>query len=266
MKTNCLVVVLAFLILVPSGCSKNDPVALKGEKVNSEIKDIKTLGPAGKAVKLFFKNWEFKQYEKMCSQTVHSRDEEIFVQRMRETPIEWRNLVILSEEASGDDWEVSLSLEVTDVASAFAACVINLLYTSDKDSKKSAFRLTPSFLAIQRFMPINQTWRVINLDGKYFIDLCVVGSKGKRHENVMNYVLDAGILNDFPAISAVPSKSDGMAISASAWLAMACINMNIPAEDAESIMKEAVPLVDTAKVNLKQLITKFRPTSDKKEK
>jgi len=153
------------------------------EKVNQEVKAEKPLGNAGKEVRTFFKNWEYKQFLKMHGQTVHSRNEDVFVTEMAQTPIRWRNLVILSEKQSGDDWEVNLSMEVTDITSAFAACMLNLKYPPDLNSDHPAFRFSPAALKIEQWMPVKQSWRVVNLDGKNYIDLCAGDSKGDRQQH-----------------------------------------------------------------------------------
>lgn len=250
-----------FVTLLFSGCGKQDGV--KGEMANNEIKAVNPLGPAGKLVQSFFKNWEFKRYKQMHAQTVHSRDADIFVKRMEGTPIEWRNLKILSEEQSGSDWDVNVSVDVTNVTCMFAACMVNLQFPKDKNSDMPDFHLSPSFLGIQKFMTMNQKWKIIGLDGEYFIDMGAMGSKVKREDNVMNYVLDAGSLADFP-MELGPNREDQIILKASMWLAFVCLDLAIPKEDTEGILIKSKPLYETAKKNLKELAEKIRSLSPKK--
>jgi len=275
MKATAKVVTLfVFLALAINGCDKkvekNKDGALKiegeynSEKANNQIKSTDSLGPAGKMVRSFFKNWEFKRFKQMHAQTVNSRDKELFIKYMEGTPIQWRNLSILSEDASGDDWSVNLSVEVTDVTCAFAACMINLTYPLKSDSGEPTFEMSPAFLQIQRFMPVNQTWRIVNLDGEYFIDICSGESKGERHENVMNYVLDASGIIGIPTESLPLSKENKIALSASSWLAIIRMDMDIPMEEIEGIMRKSVPLFKQARSNLKELIKTIKSLSDDK--
>lgn len=261
-KTVALFCLVGFFALATSGCARVEEVKKpdppKNEKANTAVTATKTLGPAGKLVQSFFKNWEFKRYEQMHAQTVNSRDKKIFINRMMETPIAWRNVAILSEEPSDDDWRVTVSLEVTDVPCAFAACMVNLKYTIDRESEAPSFMMSPAFLDIQEFMAVNQTWRIVSLDGEHFIDVCAGSSKGKRHENIINYVLDAATLGDFPSRFVSSSKSDRVAISASSWLALVCMDLKIQAEDAGDIMIKSRPLFRKAEDNMKNIVEKIK--------
>jgi hypothetical protein len=262
MKTaKSIVALLVFVAMVAMGCSKDEGQkdgqkagSSASEKANSVIKVVKDIGPAGKVVQSFFKNWEFRRFKQMQAQTVHSRDEDFFVEQMEKTPIQWRNLSILAERESGDDREVDISLEVTDIPCAFAACMVNLRSPQKDKAGKLAFWLTPESLEIQSFMPVKQTWLLVKLDEKYFIDVCAAGSKKKRHENVMNYVLDASDLEFLPFDALGGSDENKLMTAASAWLAGVFLNMNIPVEESKDVIAKSKPLFDKAQVNMKDLV------------
>jgi hypothetical protein len=209
----------------------------------------KKLSPGGLLVNSFFKNWEFKRYAQMHSQTVNSREEDIFVNALAKTPIEWKKFSIIDEKQVGEDWEVTVSMEVTDVKSSFAACMVNLKYDPRTGPGPRKFLASPALLGIQQYMPIKQTWRVVNLDGKYFIDVCAAGSKKQRHENVMNYFLDTSDIIVFP--------SKDKFLSASFWLAEVMMDLNIPEAEANAIIKESRHLGDKAEQNIMKLLSKI---------
>lgn len=246
---RCLVLMTLF-VLVVCGCDKKE-------------EPVKSFGPAGKLVQSFFKNWEFERYQEMHAQTVHSRREEFFVKFMQETPIEWKNMVILSEEPYGDDWKVTLSVDVTDVACALAACRLNAKIPSAPGSSLPDFAMTPRFLGIQKFMPIKQVWRVINLDGKYFIDICAAESKGERHENIMNYVLDASDMDSVLPIPEGASSEDKEALVVTAWLTKIVMDFNIPMENMPEylggVVSNSLVLANEAVKNIAELIEKRKP-------
>jgi len=200
----------------------------------------KKLGPGGSLVQSFFKNWELNHFSQMHAQTVNSRDQGFFVERMLNTPIERRNVKILSEKQVGKDWEVEVSMEVTDIKSALASSLINLQHYPKKDSLKRNILVTPAFLGIQEFMPVRQTWSVVNLDGKYFIDICSTGSKKMRHENIMNYILDAGLL--------LPLRDWQEA--AGTWLEIVMRDLNLPIEDADRIIDASLVLKERGEKEL----------------
>lgn len=232
MKVVFLLAILVSVLAFASGCEKK-------------------LGPGGALVNSFMKNWEFKRFAQMHEQTVHSRERRIFIDQMEKTPINWRNFAILSEKQVGEDWEVGVSLEVTDVQSAFAACVLNLQYAPEEVFRKRNFTATPALLGIERFTPIKQTWRVVNLDGKYFIDVCAAGSKRQRYENIMNYILGAGSIGFFG------SNRENKFLSAAAWLSLAMIDLNLPADQAKEIMEESRRLNKKAEQNMLKMLERI---------
>jgi hypothetical protein len=254
-------VLVGLLALIASGCGYKleAPKASESDvdKISKEIRPTKSYGPAGKVVQSFFKNWEYKRYKQMCAQTVHSREEDVFIKHMRGTPIHCRNMEILSEKPSDDGYTVDVSIEVTDLKSGFAACIINAKYPGGKDSELPPFRLSPEFLGIQRFMTVQQTWSVVSLDGEYFIDVGAAGSKGKRHSNVMNYVLDAAELDNLAEGPGI-SDEERIAGTVATWLATASLNMDIPKDDTVEIMVGAKPLYKKAEANLDDLVRRSR--------
>lgn len=263
---------LVVVVLVVCGCNKakddlvnkgEDPVPQIEERV-PEVQPVRTFGPAGKTVQAFLKNWEYKRYKDMWAQTVHSRREEVFVEHMEGTPIRMRNPAVLSEELVGDDWDVVVFVEVTDVTCAFAACVLNLKYPPDPDSGQSSFRLTPNFLEIEKFRPIRQTWRVVNLNDKYLIDLGAGESKINRKDNVMNYVLDSSDIDKFPALPGSEAEKEALAVSV--WLAMVSLDLGLSQREIKSAMREAKPMVEMANENLRDLIYKFKELEVEKAK
>jgi hypothetical protein len=200
----------------------------------------KKLGSGGSLVQSFFKNWESKNYSEMHAQTIFSREQGFFVERILNTPIERRNFKILSENQVGKDWEVEVSMEVTDIKSALASTLINLEHYPEPNSLRRNLLVTPAFLGIQEFMPVKQTWSILNVDGKYFIDICSAGSKKKRHENIMNYILDAGIL---------PPLRDWKAATG-IWLAMVMMDLNLPIEDTDRILDASLALKERGEKEL----------------
>jgi len=233
----------------------NTLIAAKKPTEAREVKDSKPLGVAGKLVQSFFKNWEFKRYSQMHRMTTHSRDKDAFTKHLAETPITWRNIIIKSEEQVGDDWKVNISMEVTDPACAFASCIINLEFPPDADSDGPKFRLTPSLLEIQDFMPIEQTWHVVNLDGEYFIDCCSGDSKHNRTDNIMNYVLDAANLGALELPSS--SREERISTDAAVWLAMVATDLGISNEETINIMIKSKSLHKKAIKNLKETLQSF---------
>jgi len=242
MKTKmvCFAMILA-MVFAWSGCGFKQAVPEK------------SLSPAGKVVQSFFKNWKFERYSQMQEQTVNSRDKDVFIEAMKTTPIQWRNFSILAEEQSGDDWDVTISLEVTDVKSTLAALLVNLEFPPPEDSQSSGFYMSPRFLGIEEFMPIKQTWRVINLDGNFVIDVCSGESDGERYDNIMNYIIDAGQVTTLPSLNDEESESDRIATAASFWMALVCMDLDITSEKMLPILKDAMPISEKAKAKLVKL-------------
>ncbi|MFA5986525.1 MAG: hypothetical protein WC819_04245 [Parcubacteria group bacterium] len=219
-------------------------------------KTEKKIGQAGSAVQMFLRNMEFKRYEQMHAQTVNSREKLIFVQSITQTPIVVKNAAVLSDRCSDTDGdcEVNVSMDVTDITSAFAAYIVNLRLSRDPDSTRSPFFFSPNILGIEKFIPIRQTWRVVKLDGAYFIDMGAGGEKTARHENIMNYVLDAGVTEEDINKKSVDEKID----SASMWLIFLSMDLNLSPEEMKTIIRNSAPLVDASIRNLSYMAEKMK--------
>jgi len=242
--------------------SKAEPVKAKAAM---EISASKKLGEAGTLVRSFFRNWEYTRFDEMHDQTVNSRRKDFFVKCLKQTPINCRNVEILSEKRVGDDWDVELALEVTDVTSALAALVVNTIAPPGNNSDH-IFRFSPHFLKIERFMKLKQTWRVVSLDGKNLIDIGARDDSGiERHSNIMNYVLDTGVIDHPPPRGPEGWTSDQQLNVSAEWLTEAEANLNKTVADTDTIMKEAKPLVAVGFKNLLLFVKALKESRDESE-
>jgi hypothetical protein len=234
-----------------------DPVVVSPKTDKPTAKEInpdKKLGEAGNLVRAFFKNWEYERYAEMYEQTVHSGDKSSFIFGVSESPIRWQNLEILSEDRTGNDWSVGLKVDVTDLPSAIAGCAVNVMTSPDPIPDKSAYKFSPKWFGIEQFMTMKQTWKVVNLNGRLFIDTGVNGSTVKWHENIMSYVIDSANLK------VPPSGPEGLtdneqAIVFSRWLAPIAVDMNIlTKQQIEAVVSKARPLMKPAQDELLRVV------------
>ncbi len=226
------------------------PVAPAPSAPVQPIEPVSKLGPAGQAVETFFRNLEFERYREMWGQTVHSRNEDVFVDCLKNTPIRCTNYRVVSEEKDGENWSVSVAADLTEVTSAFAACMINTQITDD--DKVARFRFKPLMLGIEAMAPFKQQWRVIKLDNHYLIDLGAGESKVLRQSNFMNYVLDAARIMDFGA-AARGSTNRGVS-QAAAWLAIVSNDLGLTQEQNDKVIEDSVPLVNRGLLKLKEFV------------
>lgn len=227
------------------GVDNNDKPALtvksKTREPNQTITANSEVKEAGKFVQSFFKNWRYERYKEMHAQTVHSRPSDTFIRLISQTPIRWKNARILSQVSNGDDWDVLLSVDITDTVSAFAGCMVNINTSPDPDPNKSAYRFSPEFLGIEKFMTVRQEWRVVKLDNTMAIDIGAGASPIKRHSNIMNYVLDAGYINVPP--SGDEGLNEKQKYNATIeWLATVFVNLDIPVAKTGEVIISAKPL------------------------
>ncbi len=220
-----------------------------------------SVGPGGKLVQAFFKNWTFNLYDEMWAQTAHSRDKEVFVKSLKGTPIHWRNLQIISEEPDGDDWKVTLSVEVTDIRAAFAACLINAQLTPADQTPH--FMMSPAMLGIEKFETIKQTWKVVNLNQKQIIDVGAGQAGVERKENILNYVLDAADMEGGIASRLIDKDNPRETGIVTEWLTMAALNRGLSTDDCALILKEAVPLYRQGMLKVKELMKEMERFSGK---
>jgi hypothetical protein len=225
-----------------------------------EIKELnpeKKLGAAGQIVREFFKNWEFTRYADMHAQTVFSRELGQFVTALTNTPINYRNLDIGKETRKGKDWTVEISLEVTSLASAIGACEINLMRPRDPTTSRWPMKLSPRFLGIEEFAAVKQTWTIADVNGRLFIDVGAKGSKNKRCDNIMNYVLDTAFIDVLPIYAQPPGHGalpiDEQINTMAMWTAFLRMDLNVSVDEAGAAIKKATPLRRKAIVMLNEL-------------
>jgi hypothetical protein len=244
----------------PTGGSKTavtESANAPNSKPVTEITAGKKLDEGGNLVRSFFKNWEYSRYDAMHSQTVNSRRVAYFIESMDRTPIRWQNLEIVSEKKVGEDWEVQLSLEVTDLPSSFAGIVVNAMVPPGNDSD-AIYRFSPKNLGIERFMKVNQTWRVVTLGDKKVIDVGAGESRVARHSNILNYVLDAGQLDSAPPRGEDGWSQNQQAAVTALWLSEAFMNLNKKNSEMEALLATSKPLVGRGVVKLKLLAAALR--------
>jgi hypothetical protein len=219
------------------------------------VEPVSKLGPAGQAVETFFRNLEFERYREMWAQTVHSRNEDVFVDCLKTTPIRCTNYRVVSEEREGENWSVTVAADLTEVTSAFAACMINTQIADDNE-KVSRFKFKPAMLGIEEMAPFRQQWRVIKLDNRYLIDLGAGESKVERHSNFMNYVLDAARIVDFGA-TGKDSENSGVG-RAAAWLTIVAGDLGLTQEQSGKVIENSVPLFKQGMIKLKEFLAKAK--------
>ena len=223
----------------PATVVAKKPVAPTPANPVMELSANKKFDVGGALVRSFFKNWEYSRYDAMHAQTVNSRNEGFFALCLKQTPISWRNLNIISEKRVGDDWDVDLSVEVTDLTSAFAGIIVNTMVPPGNNSDH-IFRFSPKSLNIEHFMNVRQTWHVVTLEGKNMIDIM---AKTERHSNIMNYVLDTGVITNPPPRGESGWTENQQRAVSTYWLAEAIGDTNTPQENVEKIMLGAKPLI-----------------------
>jgi hypothetical protein len=244
----------------PTGESKTavtESANAPGSKPMMEITANKKLDEGGSLVRSFFKNWEYSRYDGMHAQTVNSRRLAYFIESMDRTPIRWQNLEIISEKKVGEDWEVQLSLEVTDLPSSFAGIVVNAMVPPGNDTD-AIYRFSPKNLGIERFMKVNQTWHVVTLGDKKVIDVGAGDSRVIRHSNILNYVLDAGQIDSAPPRGEGGWSQNQQAAVSALWLSEAFLNLNKKNSEMESILVISKPLVGKGVTKLKVLAKALR--------
>lgn len=213
--------------------------------------------PGESAVRAFFDAWSNRDYEAMFARAIHSgKSVDRLVACMLESPIRWRNLTVTGEQAAGDELRVFLSVEVTDLDSAFAACLLNVERQVLFDCHPLHFRLSPSDLGIERWTTVRQTWRLLRTGDTWLIDLRAEGGSKALPENVMNYVMRAARLGAvgvlIPDAHTDEEKQYNICFVLAGWLMGTCENLGIP-EDVSARSDRVQPLIERARANLERL-------------
>jgi len=165
-------------------------VIAPADTLEAKITVPENAGPAAKLVQSFFENWKGKRFEEMHRQLADAPTPEALRNALLRTPVRWNSVEILEETGKGDNKDVSISIEVTDLPSVMAAYVFNYAENSpvhDELSEANPYPVKPHGLGIETFCKIKQTWRVIAKGSDYQIQI------GKdRENNILCYFIDAG--------------------------------------------------------------------------
>jgi hypothetical protein len=234
----------ALLIIAIVSCSS---LALASPK-HSQPKAAKPVAGAGEAfVQSFFDNWKRGQFEKMSKQVTPNEPvySLLFVNRLTDTPISWKNLKIQSEKPTGDGWDVTFTLDVTDFESAFAGCRLNLKMPPSRVTNGITYRYTPAEFGIERFMNVRQTWHVVDAKPVRYISYEIDTGFLKGKLNVLNYFFVASNMRSIEDRPISPKNEEDAFAVTQAWFARtaSCLGLSIEESQSQSLWNAVVELV-----------------------
>jgi hypothetical protein len=236
----------------PSGAAPYKPAP------SVEIDAEKKWDEAGTLVRSFFEDWRENRFNSMYSRTTDSGrlGESDFYRRMAETPVHCQRFKIVSEAKAGKDWDVELSVDVTDLLCLIAASTFNAQIPPGQLAGGPSFGVTPAVMGIEQFMTIKQKWRVVNENGKLVIDLGHSGATVKRASNIMNYVLDAGDME--PPRVVLPMVKFDRVMVLTVWTMLMGADLNKSEAELDRLMAESRPLTTKAIRNMTVRLNEYR--------
>lgn len=200
-------------------------VGIVGCKAREQAKPVETyesnnntkLGVAGKFLVAFFDDWEKERFNELTSKVLDASENSHLAISLKVSPINVRNLKIISETPVSGGYDVALEIDVTDLESAYAACRINIVDAAKNGRSAPQFLFSPKMLGIERFKTMKQTWRVVDSNGKLLVDSKYQGDKTSRAQNIINYAFHALDILPFSVVT----KEIGMSAAdfvAGKWL------------------------------------------------
>jgi hypothetical protein len=190
-------------------------------------------GPAGRLVREFFEDWLAGRYFEMGKLTTDPRGPNQFEANMKGSPIHIRSYEVLSANSTREGWEVKVAAELTSLASAHAACLINVRMTKGIHRRQPVFFFGPDFMKIERFKKTFGTIVVSRVQGILRIDV----SNAKR-PNIMQYVLDAPNLEPLDN----PDPKDPHDMVSAEWAYNMAEALDIDRQDVPSLVFSSKPL------------------------
>lgn len=147
-------------------------------------------GPHVRFVAQFFEHWKARQYAAMRSQLADIDPSADFAESLAATPVSWDSVRLAPLPAKADDQQVSVTIEVTDIASVVVAYHFSRAENSPYSrtySRTTPFPATPSALGIETFQAVTEIWIVERINGETRIR-----RGANQATDVLGYALDAG--------------------------------------------------------------------------